>query len=40
VLLDRLSGIELAAPREELGPLPVPGINRLNKLPIRFEITR
>jgi cytochrome P450 len=40
VLLDRLSGIELAAPREELGPLPVPGINRLNKLPIRFETTR
>jgi hypothetical protein len=25
-------------PREELGPLPVPGVNRLNKLPIRFTV--
>jgi cytochrome P450 len=37
VLLDRLDDIELAGPRQDLGPLPVPGINRLNKLPIRFK---
>jgi cytochrome P450 len=38
VLFDRLDTIELAAPRKDLGPLPVPGINRLNKLPIRFTV--
>jgi cytochrome P450 len=36
-LLDRLDDLELAAPRADVGPLPVPGINRLNKLPIRFK---
>jgi cytochrome P450 len=37
-LFDRLYDIELAAPRREVGPLPVAGVNRLNKLPIRFKV--
>jgi cytochrome P450 len=35
-LFDRLTDFRLAASREEIRPLPVPAVNRLNKLPIRF----
>jgi cytochrome P450 len=37
-LFDRLDGFELTVPRSELKPRPVPGVNRLNKLPIRFRV--
>ncbi|MGH3492229.1 MAG: cytochrome P450 [Sciscionella sp.] len=36
-VLDRMTDIELAVPRDEVEPMPIPGINRLNKLPIRFS---
>lgn len=36
-VLDRMTDFELAAPRDEIKPMPVPGINRLNKLPLRFR---
>ena len=38
VLFDRLADFELTVPREEIKPMPVPGVNRLNKLPIRFKV--
>ncbi|WP_083896170.1 cytochrome P450 [Nocardia jiangxiensis] len=37
-LFDHFGDFELTVPRAELQPLPVPGINRLNKLPIRFRV--
>jgi cytochrome P450 len=37
-IFDRLSDFELTAPREEMKPMPVPGVNRLNKLPMRFKV--
>jgi cytochrome P450 len=37
-LFERFTGFELAVPREEVGPLPSPGVNRLNKLPLRFRV--
>jgi cytochrome P450 len=37
-ILDRITDFELAAPREDIKPRPVPGVNRLNKLPLRFKV--
>ena len=36
-ILDRLSDLEIVGPRADLKPVPVPGVNRLNKLPLRFK---
>jgi cytochrome P450 len=38
-IFDRMTDFEITVPREELKPLPVPGVNRLNKLPLRFTAT-
>lgn len=35
-ILDRMTDFEIVGPREDLKPVPVPGVNRLNKLPMRF----
>jgi cytochrome P450 len=37
-LFDRITDLELTVPREEIKPMPMPGVNRLNKLPIRFKV--
>jgi cytochrome P450 len=39
-IFDRMTDFEIKVPREELKPLPVPGVNRLNKLPMRFKAVR
>jgi cytochrome P450 len=36
-ILDRMTDFEIVGPREDLKPVPVPGVNRLNKLPMRFK---
>ena len=36
-LFDHFEAFELAAPRDEIVPLPVPAVNRINRLPIRFR---
>jgi cytochrome P450 len=36
-LFDHFGDFELAVPREEITPLPVPAVNRINQLPIRFR---
>jgi cytochrome P450 len=36
-LLDRMTDFEIVGSRAELKPVPVPGVNRLNKLPLRFK---
>ncbi|MGH3745153.1 MAG: cytochrome P450 [Mycobacteriales bacterium] len=37
-LFDRLCDFELTAPRAQMKPKPVPGVNRLDKLPMRFTL--
>jgi cytochrome P450 len=37
-LFERLTDFELTVPREEIKPRPVPGVNRLDKLPIGFKV--
>jgi cytochrome P450 len=36
-VLAKLTDFEIVGPREDLKPVPVPGVNRLNKLPMSFR---